>query len=60
MTSNYEKIKTMSIDEMAKFLPIAGEYCEVCMFRYSPLCIEKTEDMDCTRTVKRWLEAESK
>ena len=57
--NNYEKIKAMSIDEMAKFLPMEGEYCEVCIFRYSPLCKEKTENMDCTRTIKQWLELES-
>lgn len=53
--NNFEKIKAMDIDAMAKFLPIAGEYCEVCIFRYSPLCTEKTEDTDCTRTIKKWL-----
>ena len=57
--NNYEKIKAMSIEEMAKFIPIAGDYCEVCNFRCSPLCTEETEDMDCTRTIKKWLEAES-
>lgn len=56
--NNFERIKNMSIDEMAKFLPIAGEYCEVCIFRYSLLCTEVTKDMDCTRTVKKWLESE--
>lgn len=58
MTTNYEKIKAMSIDEMAKFLPIIGEYCEVCIFRRSPLCTEETANMDCTRTTKKWLESE--
>lgn len=57
--NNFDKIRTMTLDEMADFLPIAGEYCEVCIFRYSSLCTEKTEDMDCTRTIKQWLQAES-
>lgn len=56
--NKYEKIKSMNIDEMARFLPIAGEYCEVCIFRYSPLCTEETEGMDCRRTIKKWLESE--
>ena len=56
--NNFEKIKSMTIEEMAKFLPITGEYCEVCMFRRSPLCTELTKDMDCTRTTKKWLESE--
>ena len=57
--TNFQKIKNMSLEEMASYLPIAGEYCEVCLFRYSPLCTEKTEDMDCTRTIKKWLQEES-
>ena len=57
--NNYQRIKSMTLDEMAKFLQIEGEYCEVCIFRYSPLCTEKTEDMDCTRTIKKWLQQES-
>ena len=57
--NNYNKIKNMTLDEMAKFLPIEGEYCEVCVFRRSNLCTEETEDMDCTRTIKKWLQQES-
>ena len=57
--TNFQKIKSMSLDEMANFLPMAGEYCEVCIFRYSPLCTEKSEDMNCTRTIKKWLQEES-
>ena len=56
--NNYERIKAMSIEEMAKFLPIIGDYCEVCLFKNSSLCTETTSDMDCTRTIKHWLESE--
>ena len=53
--TNYEKIKQMSIDEMADFLPIAGEYCEVCRF-YRDTCVG---DKDCKEVVKQWLQQES-
>lgn len=53
--NNYEKIKNMSIDEMANFLPIAGEYCEVCIF-YGGTCPQ--DGTDCNEVIKQWLNAE--
>ena len=54
--NNYEKIKKMTIDEMAEFLPIAGEYCEVCYF-HRWFC--KQTGTECKEVVMQWLQSES-
>ena len=48
----YEKIKSMSIDEMAKFLSESLIACEICPNHNN--C-----DCDCEGAVKDWLKAES-
>lgn len=53
--NNYEKIKAMTLDEMANFLSREDEYCEVCGF-YGDTCVG---DKDCKEVVKQWLESES-
>ena len=53
--NNYERIKNMTLDEMAENLPIVGEYCEVCVF-YRDIC---EADKDCNEVVKQWLQEES-
>lgn len=49
--TNYEKIKAMSIDEMAEFLDIPA--CHYCVAK--EICKEKTS---CYLYIKRWLESE--
>ena len=48
--NNYEKIKSMSVDELAKLF--ANEGCRVCKYRIID-CI--TEDKDCEEGIKQWL-----
>ena len=54
--NNYEKIKAMNIDEMAEFLPLEGDYCNVCTF-YLTLCPQ--DGTDCKTVKKQWLESGS-
>lgn len=56
MMNNFEKIKAMSIEEMAKYLTkITAEYCEYCPLQ--KICDE--QDIYCREAIKQWLEAES-
>ena len=51
MTTNYEKIKTMNIDEMAEFLV---DRCSFCVFYKDDNCWEQ----DCLVGHKQWLNQE--
>lgn len=56
---NYEKIKKMTIDEMAEFLRDDCYHCRV------PNCpvfndIEEDTDENCIKNIKQWLESEGK
>lgn len=53
--NNFEKIKAMDIDEMAEFLPIAGDHCEVCIF-YRTTCPQN--GTSCNEVIKQWLESD--
>ena len=50
--TNYEKIKAMSIDEMAKIFAKNG-YCEFCKLKEAQTC-----DMPCEQGVRQYLESE--
>ncbi len=50
--TNYEKIKSMSIDEMANLLEATCEFC-VC-FKEPRKCTPR-----CKEGVKKWLESEA-
>jgi len=50
----FEKIKNMTLDEMADFLKREDEYCEVCGF-YRDTCVG---DRDCKEVVKEWLNSD--
>lgn len=52
MTSNYDRIRTMSIDEMAKVL--SKPVCFHCIYNKDESCNE-----NCKKGVKQWLEQES-
>lgn len=60
--NNYEKIKTMTLDEMTKLIICAVtskclvDDCTNCMLKY--LCDEITEDNE-QEIVKQWLQQES-
>lgn len=53
--NNYERIKQMSVDEMAKFIP-DWSYTKACK------CDEETYvdcNNECCKCVKEWLESEA-
>ena len=52
--NNYEKIKNMTLDEMAEFLDRKSNH-ECCYHHYNGSCIGH----DCIDGVKQWLESES-
>lgn len=52
--NNYERIKAMSIDEMAEFFD-SHITCELCPIY--DLCVE--EEDKCRKIFKRWLQSES-
>ena len=49
--NNYEKIKNMSIDEMAKWL--SKNICNYCIYQK-----QDCEDFKCYDGIKQWLESE--
>ena len=51
-----DKIKQMSIDEMAEFIKKCD--CENTCFLVGP-CWDGDKDCDCTDGIKQWLESES-
>ena len=53
--TNYEKIKNMSIDEMAKKL---AEETKFCVFVGCPEADSKITTEDCRKCIKNWLESE--
>ena len=54
--TNYEKIKQMTIDEMAEFIKHCD--CETsCAFEVA--CWYGDKDCDCNNGIKQWLESES-
>lgn len=52
--TNYERIKNMSIDEMAEFLADNDDNCCFCTRRYEDVCLTP----DCKYHIKQWLESE--
>lgn len=63
--TNYEKIKSMSIDDMAVMLLDESEqsytYCFNCSHQslYAPHCTSTNIRTDCIKAVKNWLESEA-
>ncbi len=51
--TNYEKIKTISIDEMAE---VVTGCCGGCVMHIN--CTDIEEGMTCTEYAKQWLESE--
>lgn len=65
--NNFEKIKTMDIEEMAEFIedilsPLEEPPCAYCAY-YDEYSDADDEDFNCNRTcvngIKQWLETES-
>lgn len=52
--NNYERIKAMTLDEMAEFLDRKSNH-ECCYHHYNVSCIGH----DCKDGIKQWLESES-
>lgn len=57
MTINYERIKNMTVDEMAEFLA-DNIVCEECP-AYNFCDTEVATYENCTKFFKKWLESES-
>lgn len=57
--TNYERIKAMSIEEMAAFVDaVQAETCrKVCVYRQGS---ENCKKLPCQTGIKHWLERESK
>lgn len=57
--TNYERIKAMSIEEMAAFVDaVQAETCrKVCVYRQGS---ENCKKIPCQTGIKHWLERESK
>ena len=53
--NNYERIKNMTIDELAEFL--SNNECEQCC-AFSDIVCEGNPDSDCFIGIKQWLESE--
>lgn len=60
MTNNYERIKAMSMDEMARFLSNKMDCC-VCLAYELHKCkaTVSTEQAECIEYQKQWLESEA-
>ena len=62
--NNYEKIKNMSLDEMAEFIKVAtctttcSKYTQ-CFKYLTSVQINKQNDDLCTEGIKQWLQRES-
>lgn len=52
--TNYEKIKNMSVEEMAELL----QESQFCMFVHGTECIYGWHESDCKEHAKQWLESE--
>ena len=62
MTSNFDRIKAMSIEELAKTLgKLHGSdiWCEKCTELYFSCYNEQTQKSNCEEFAKQWLQAES-
>jgi hypothetical protein len=56
--NNFEKIKNMTLDEMAKYLTkLTSTYCEYCTFK--EYCEDNEDDISCREVLKQWLQQES-
>lgn len=53
--TNYEKIKSMSIDEMAEWL---YEFNDDSLCEYCYGCNKENEELGCEEYFKQWLESE--
>ena len=62
--TNFEKIKQMSVEDMAEMLLDASEkhftYCNHCSYQsfYAPHCTSSNLRTDCVYAIKKWLESE--
>lgn len=56
MTTNYEKIKNMTVDEMAKFLRNCDDCYQLCVG--APICHNTNRTQYCEMFIKQWLEQE--
>lgn len=62
--TNYEKIKAMSVEEMAEFMFDENEnnynYCDFCKqySNYAPHCESVDFEEDCIKARMKWLESE--
>ena len=63
--TNFEKIKQMSVENMAEMLLDESEkhftYCNHCSHQsfYAPHCTSSNLRIDCIHAVKKWLESEA-
>ena len=63
--TNYDRIKSMSVEEMAEMLYDESEnhytYCDNCQYQsfYAPHCSSNDIESDCKKAVIKWLESES-
>lgn len=62
--TNYERIKAMSVEELAEMLLDESEnhftYCNYCSYQsyYAPHCSSTDFEKDCRYAVKEWLNSE--
>jgi hypothetical protein len=52
--TNYERIKNMSVEEMAEFLEENNDICCFCVLKDNDVC----NDEDCKYFIKQWLGTE--
>ena len=62
--TNYEKIKAMSVEEMAKWIDIADSAlnpCNYCKYyaNCAPHCRSIKQSMDCIKAIANYLESEA-
>ena len=56
--NNFEKIKNMTVDEMAEYLTkLTATYCEYCTFK--EFCEKDENNLSCREVLKKWLEEKS-
>lgn len=55
--TNYERIKAMSIDEMADFIIKETNHCDFCSRKNSPTCVDV--EGGCKKYIKKYLESEA-
>lgn len=56
--NNFEKIKAMTLDEMAEYLTkLTATYCEYCIFK--EFCENDENNLSCREVLKKWLEEKS-